>query len=535
MKALSFFHFAWEPKGGACGLLSFPVQSSLLKSRLAGERAPLPPRAHWPDAGFGVLSAGPLFFFGCSTHILSHLSSLSLSLSLSILFCSHLFFFWALYTTHHSFPPFPLLTSFHPLDLALHHCTITHFATATRAFPPLLHSFLEPSRTLSLSLSLSLSHSLFLLTPRFASLLLPLIQSMSKVAPINTAPASSDIRTKRPDNCIINNNTNHHSNSNSSSPGGAIRSDSLPSPTSPVKVSSFSFPTRLRPRCNCRIPEDDAPLTDQDRKHFSQELVDLEEFRREAQEAYDMLQATVQRFQQAMLTTHAQVAAAKKELLETRQRIHSKQQQQQQQQHAHHYHHHHHHHVFSSPMGSVSTCSLTSSSVSSADHTHEFNTNSSSSQQSFKSTRACSSNASSRAPTPPLSPPLSPPHALRSHRRQSSVSLTDRLMAAAAAGRDADHNSWKDRDPSPPPPSPQRRDTDPPSTPTSMCSLDDDEDLLDELHNRHVELGAKLSQLLQEKAFTEDKKKQVSDELKRARIRTKEIEHRMKGLGVGVK
>ncbi|KAG0204074.1 hypothetical protein BGX31_003261, partial [Mortierella sp. GBA43] len=66
-----------------------------------------------------------------------------------------------------------------------------------------------------------------------------------------------------------------------------------------------------------------------------------------------------------------------------------------------------------------------------------------------------------------------------------------------------------------------------------MCSLDDDEDLLDELHNRHVELGAKLSQLLQEKAFTEDKKKQVSDELKRARIRTKEIEHRMKGLGVG--
>ncbi|KAF9974840.1 hypothetical protein BGZ65_008541, partial [Modicella reniformis] len=116
---------------------------------------------------------------------------------------------------------------------------------------------------------------------------------------------------------------NTDSDSDSKSNGHRDGSSSFPSPTSPKVVDQLQ---RQYEDLSHRFPNG-TPLSSQDRISLEKELSKFKALSEKAQKTYDAVHATIQRYQQQMLSTHAQVAAAKQALLQARKAVHTRRQQ----------------------------------------------------------------------------------------------------------------------------------------------------------------------------------------------------------------
>ncbi|KAF8927767.1 hypothetical protein EDD21DRAFT_355593 [Dissophora ornata] len=88
--------------------------------------------------------------------------------------------------------------------------------------------------------------------------------------------------------------------------------DGLPSPTSPLMTTPLLDLLLLRDT----HPIPDGKLSDSDRADLSHELDQLKVLSAEAQQTYLTVHASIQQYQQLVLSTHAQVAAAKQALVQ---------------------------------------------------------------------------------------------------------------------------------------------------------------------------------------------------------------------------
>ncbi|KAF9940440.1 hypothetical protein BGZ67_007576 [Mortierella alpina] len=312
-----------------------------------------------------------------------------------------------------------------------------------------------------------------------------------------------------------------HMHSHTEPSGASARTLPLiPSPTSLCELSHLVLDSCLSP-----LPEAEGELTDQDRHRLCEALANLRETSTQAQQAYLAVHASIQQYQQLVLSTHAQVAAAKHSLMQARG-------------------------IITSPSATTATTTTTSSSSSF--------TSSSTSSTSLISA-ASSSNISSNASTPPLSPisPISPierhPYSLSTtkdvrdhpptgyhqnpdllnpnstqcphpplhpppaHHHHHHHYATDAANRGTSEPRKEATTTMMMMTTTTEPEPPQEREQDPETKEMRLAKL----------KQQHAELGGRLSQLLRDKAAAEETKKRLNDGLLRTKARMKEIERRL--------
>lgn len=181
---------------------------------------------------------------------------------------------------------------------------------------------------------------------------------MTKLAPIST---------------VLDNDINIKSKGTDRKHGGGGDGGSYPSPISPDTAKSLLDQLLHQQEHFYKIPEPDTPLSDEDRTCLLKELDDLKELSRKVEDRHNTEHAHIQQYQQDVLSTHAQVAIAKKELLQARQQ------------------------GFSISISTSDSTSSFASFMSSSDREHGESGHS-------RDYHPLHSNASSRASSPPLSP-----------------------------------------------------------------------------------------------------------------------------------
>ncbi|KAF9163015.1 hypothetical protein BGX21_000430 [Mortierella sp. AD011] len=123
--------------------------------------------------------------------------------------------------------------------------------------------------------------------------------------------------------CLFNQQSNNNNNDGSD----------LPSPISPTVITTTALPildlllihlqqrdsssTTASSSSPSQIPEG-IPVSEEERARLSSELAQLKKLTTEAQQTYMTIHGTIQQYQQLVLSTHAQVAAAKRSLMQAR-------------------------------------------------------------------------------------------------------------------------------------------------------------------------------------------------------------------------
>ncbi|KAI1306750.1 hypothetical protein EDD11_004676 [Mortierella claussenii] len=341
---------------------------------------------------------------------------------------------------------------------------------------------------------------------------------MTKTTFINTMPSGNMNHLSTISNSNTNTNNSTHAyatkiggdGASGGASGGGTGSSSLPSPTSPSPsdgdhsaLHQLLFLLHHHNNPTAQVIDDPSKLTVEDRTRLSSELEELKSLVRQAQENSLQVHASIQQFQQLVLSTHAQVAAAKQSLIQARGTMSN-----------------------SSSFMNSGPCSPTGSATGTGlrprggsldmgqarngdrhasrnGHENDYENG----NRNGNETRNLYSNASSRASS--SSSPGSP-MSMPSRSRSDSFSSHPFLSTYQ---HDPYHHHHDDQQ----------------HQHHLHEGIDEEEDMTEELRLRrlsqeHAELGCRLSSLLMDKASAEDTKKKLNDGMNKAKARIKDLE-----------
>ncbi|KAG0364840.1 hypothetical protein BGZ54_007104 [Gamsiella multidivaricata] len=280
----------------------------------------------------------------------------------------------------------------------------------------------------------------------------------------------------------------------------------LPSPTSPTATTFVSNTTteasQILHKLLRALPPS-APVlegrtsssstTEQD---LREELDNLKQLSTEAQQTYMIVHGLIQQYQQLVLSTHAQVAAAKQALIHARGTL-------------------------SSSSSSSSTSSLSSQYYAGQSYPQQ--------QRQHQQHQQGYSSTSSGTSSPPLSPPSS------GWSRAGSFSSTFNYLSPTSTSQNysfpdgvpshhqhqySHHHQHQYPDHHQQHPYPEHY---------QQHQHEDDEERVRRLSQEHTDLGYRLSQLLRDKAAAEETKKRLNDGLVKVKARIREIGQTLAG------